>query len=248
MTRTPIWKSIAAELSAEIASGLYRAGDKLPTEAALAARFGVNRHTVRHALSDLAERGIVRSRRGAGVFVEAEPTDYPIGRRVRFHQNIRAAGRLPGKKVLRTETRPAGADEARALKLEPGDPVFVYEGLSLSGNTPIGHFISVFSAARLPGLADTLAEVSSVTEALRRNGVDDYIRAETRISADRASATQALHLGLDAGDPLLKAVGINIVPNGPPVEFGTTWFAGDRVTLTVPGDETAGPGPDKAPA
>ena len=51
--------------------------------------------SVRDALADLGGRGILRSRRGAGVFVEAPPTDYPIGRRVRFHQNIRAAGRLP---------------------------------------------------------------------------------------------------------------------------------------------------------
>ena len=107
MARTPVWKSIAATLEGEIAQALYRAGDKLPTEAALSARFGVNRHTVRRALGHLAEAGVVRSRRGAGVFVESPPTEYPIGQRVRFHQNIRAAGRLPEKRVLRVETRAA---------------------------------------------------------------------------------------------------------------------------------------------
>ena len=50
MARSPIWKSIAAELESEIARGLYRAGDKLPTEAELSSRFGVNRHTARRAL------------------------------------------------------------------------------------------------------------------------------------------------------------------------------------------------------
>ena len=73
--RTPVWKSIAATLEGDIASGHYAPGDKLPTEAALAARFGVNRHTVRRALADLGGRGILRSRRGAGVFVEAPPTE-----------------------------------------------------------------------------------------------------------------------------------------------------------------------------
>ena len=66
MARSPIWKSIAATIGDEIAKGHYGPGDKLPTEAALSARFGVNRHTVRHALSDMAERGLVRARRGAG--------------------------------------------------------------------------------------------------------------------------------------------------------------------------------------
>jgi GntR family phosphonate transport system transcriptional regulator len=232
MTRTPVWKSITATLEGEIAGGNYRPGDKLPTEAALSSRFGVNRHTVRRALADMAERGIVHSRRGAGVFVAAEPTVYPIGKRTRFHQNIGATGRLPKKKVLRVEVRPADATEAAALALAPGAPVTVYEGLSLSGAQPVALFISVFSAQRLPGLAKTFGAVTSVTEALRRNGVDDYLRTETSVTAERANATQALHLALREGDPLLKTVGLNRTPDGAPLEHGLTWFAGDRVTLT----------------
>ena len=83
--RTPVWQAIAASLRAEISEGRRAPGDKLPTEAQLAARFGVNRHTVRHALAHLVEAGLVRTRRGSGAFVAARPTDYPIGRRVRFH-------------------------------------------------------------------------------------------------------------------------------------------------------------------
>ncbi|HHB81205.1 MAG TPA: GntR family transcriptional regulator, partial [Aliiroseovarius sp.] len=53
MTRDPIWKAIAETLAAEIARGHYAPGAKLPTEAQLARRFGVNRHTVRRATADL---------------------------------------------------------------------------------------------------------------------------------------------------------------------------------------------------
>jgi len=237
MARTPVWKSISTTLRDEIAQGLYREGDKLPTEAALSARFGVNRHTVRRALSDMADAGVVRSRRGAGVFVEAPPTEYPIGRRVRFHQNIRASGRLPEKRVLRVETRPPTAAEATALELEADAQVIVYEGLSLSSGSPIAHFTSTFPAARFPGLAGHLAETSSVTEALRLEGLTDYIRAETRLTAERASPTQALHLRLREGDPLLKSTGLNRDLEGRPVEHGETWFAGERVVLTFAHDE-----------
>ncbi|SMH53528.1 GntR family transcriptional regulator, phosphonate transport system regulatory protein [Maritimibacter sp. HL-12] len=233
---TPVWTSIATTLQGEIGAGHYRPGDKLPTEAALAARFGVNRHTVRRALSDMAERGLVRARRGAGVFVTATPTDYPIGRRVRFHQNIRASGRLPEKRVLRVETRPADPLEAAALGLAPGAAVVVYEGLSLANGTALGHFVSTFPAEHLPGLAAALAEVTSVTEALRRCGVDDYLRAETRVSAERASPTQALHLGVREGDPLLRTEALNVTPEGLRIERGLTWFAGDRVTLSLAND------------
>lgn len=236
MPRTPVWQTIATTLEAEIGQGHYRPGDKLPTEAALAARFGVNRHTVRRALADMGARGLVRSRRGAGVFVAAEPTLYPIGKRTRFHQNIRATGRLPEKRVLRLETRPADEGEAQALGLDTGADVVVYEGLSLAGGAAVAHFESVFPAARLPGLAAALGEVTSVTEALRRVGVADYIRAETRITAERTNATQALHLNLREGDPLLRTTALNTTPNGTPVEYGRTWFAGERVALTVAPD------------
>lgn len=236
MPRNTIWKAIAETLESEIAQGHYSPGARLPTEADLSTRFGVNRHTVRHALQDMAERGIVRSRRGSGVFVETPPTDYPIGRRVRFHRNILASGRMPEKRVLRLEQRAADKTEAGALQIAPGEAVLTYEGLSLAGGTPVAHFISVFPLARLPGLGAALAEVASVTEALRRIGITDYIRRDTRITAVRARATQALHLHLSEGDPLIRSTGVNTTPEGVPVELGNTWFAGDRVTLTFAQD------------
>jgi len=231
--KTPLWAAIARALKDDISEGRYAPGDKLPTDAALADRFGVNRHTVRHALAGLVADGLVRTRRGSGAYVAARPTDYPIGRRVRFHQNIRASGRLPQKRVLRLETRPADGVEADALKLRVGAPVLVYEGLSLANGAAVAHFLSVFPAERLPGLAETFDRVASVTDALRLNGVEDYTRAETRVSAERASPTQALHLGLREGDPLLRTVGVNVDADGVPVERGMTWFAGDRVVLTM---------------
>ena len=59
------------------------------------------------------------------------------------------------------------------------------------------------------------------------------MRVSTRLTAVRASATQALHLHLSEGDPLLRSSGVNVDDAGTPVEYGRTWFAGDRVTLTV---------------
>lgn len=242
MARTPLWKSIAAALTGDIADGRYGTGDRLPTEAQLAATFGVNRHTVRRALAELAAQGLVHPRRGAGVFVAARPTDYPIGRRVRFHQNIAAGGQTPGKRVLALTRRAADPREARALGLSTGDAVLVYDGLSLADGLPIALFQSVFPDARLPGMAQALERTASVTEALAACGVADYTRISTRISAEAATATQAAHLRLSEGAPILRTLGINADGNGVAVEFGRTWFAGDRVTLTLDA-EPDGPRP-----
>ncbi|MCE8556079.1 phosphonate metabolism transcriptional regulator PhnF [Ruegeria pomeroyi] len=236
MSRIPVWKTIALSLTEDIAEGRYGEGDQLPTEAQLAATHGVNRHTVRRALADLADQGLVHARRGAGVFVAARPTDYAIGKRVRFHKNIAAGGRIPGKRILTLLTRAADATEAEALGLPAGAQVHVYDGLSLADGQPIAVFQSVFPAARFPGLPEVLTETRSVTAALQRLGVADFTRVSTRLTARPASATQALHLRLNEGAPLMFSTGINVDPDGQPVEYGRTWFAGDRVTLTLGAD------------
>jgi GntR family phosphonate transport system transcriptional regulator len=236
MPRTPIWKSIASTLSVEIGDGLYRPGDKLPTEAQLSARFGVNRHTIRHALSTLVAAGTVRTRRGAGAFVAQTPTDYPIGKRVRFHQNVAAAGRSPAKTVLSIETRLPSPAEQEALALDQNSLVHAYDGLSLADDQPIALFRSVFPAARFPDLPQALAQSASVTAALAAAGLSDYTRSTTRLTAKVATATQALHLRIAEGAPILRSVGINVDGDGAPVEYGRTWFAGDLVTLTLDAD------------
>jgi GntR family transcriptional regulator, phosphonate transport system regulatory protein len=228
-----IWSAIATTLTDEITSGHYRPGDKLPTEAALSARFGVNRHTVRHALSALAERGLVHSRRGAGVFVAQRPTDYPLGRRVRFHQNVLAAGQTPSRAISRAETRPCDAEEARALRLRAGDAVHVVEGVSLADGQPIAAFRSVFPAMRFPGMLTLVRETGSITRALAASGLADYTRAETRLTAQLADPVLALALAVRSGAPVMRTVAVNVDAGGVPVELGTTWFAGERVTLTV---------------
>ena len=231
--KTPIWQAIADALRNDLAEGRYVAGDKLPTEAELADRFGVNRHTVRHGISALVEEGFVRTRRGSGTFVAATPTDYAIGKRVRFHENLIASGRRPEKRVLQIEDRAATAGEAQALRIASGDTICAYHGLSLADGQPIAVVESVFPADRLPGIASFLGKYTSITQALRAAGVTDYTRASTRITAVRADATQALHLHMAEGDPLLKSTSVNVDETGQPIEYGRTWFAGDRVTLTL---------------
>lgn len=230
-----MWRAIANALRGDISEGRYGPGDKLPTEAALADRFGVNRHTVRHALSHLVDEGLVRTRRGAGAFVAAMPTDYPIGQRVRFHENLLAAGRRPDKRVLHIETRAATTGEARVLTIAPGDLVCAYHGLSLADGTPIALFESLFPLTRLAGIDAALATFTSVTEALASIGVADFTRASTRVTADLADAIQALHLNIREGSPVLRTTGLNVDAGGVPVEYGRTWFAGDRVSLTMEG-------------
>ena len=79
---------------------------------------------------------------------------------------------------------------------------------------------------RISGLGDTIC-IGGV------GGVTDYTRASTRINAKLASATQALHLRVAEGAPILRTINLNVDDQGQPLEYGRTWFAGDKVTLTL---------------
>ena len=71
--RVVIWQRIAEVLTAEISSGGFPPGARLPTETALAERFGVNRHTLRQAIGALSTAGLVSVKHGRGTFVRPAP-------------------------------------------------------------------------------------------------------------------------------------------------------------------------------
>lgn len=81
------YQEIAARLEQELRHH-YRCGDYLPAEHQLAARYEVNRHTLRRAIDQLVERGWVQRRQGVGVLVLMRPFDYPLNARARFSQNL----------------------------------------------------------------------------------------------------------------------------------------------------------------
>lgn len=238
MARTAIWTAIADQLTGEIGSGQRLPGEKLPSEAELAARYGVNRHTVRRALAALAEQGLVHARRGAGVFVQTRPLDYPIGRRTRLSKNLAAIGREAGRRILSLDTRHAGPAEAEALGLHDGAMVHVMEGISSADGVPFAVVRSVFPAARFPDLLAALRENTSITAALADQGLADYVRRETRLNAKLATASIALHLRIRQGDPILRTISVNVDADGTPVEYGHTWMSGQQVTLTVSAEDT----------
>ena len=78
-----------------------------------------------------------------------------------------------------------------------------------------------------------LRETLSVTKALERAGIPDYTWVSTRLTARTADPVQALHLRISEKAPILHSEGITVDPDGRPIEWGQTWFAGKWVTLTL---------------
>jgi GntR family phosphonate transport system transcriptional regulator len=228
-----VWARIAQRIEVDIRDGVYPRGRRMPAESALAARFCVNRHTLRRAMAALAERGLVRIEQGRGTFVQEETIDYPIGSRTRFSQNISSADRMPGHRILRTEEIPADRAVARNLSLRIGAPVIVLEAVSEADGRPLGYGLQYLPAKRFRGIEAIYRETGSLTKSLARMGVEDYRRLSTRVTAQMPTREIAALLQQPITRPVLQTESIDVDPDGRAIEYGVTRFAADRVQLVV---------------
>ena len=227
-----LWRQILGALEQDIAGGLPPGG-RLPTEATLAARFAVNRHTVRRAMEELQSRGLVRIEQGRGSFVAEDVLDYPLGPRTRFSELIRRQNREPQGRILRIEEVPADAVVAEALQLRRGRPVVLAERLGLADGRPVVLGTHCFSAMQFPGIARLIAADPSITHALAACGVPDYRRQVTRITARMPTPEEAGLLEQSRTRPILVTEAVNVDPAGLPVEVSFARYAAGRMQLVV---------------
>jgi GntR family phosphonate transport system transcriptional regulator len=218
-------------LSAEISAAGLQPGVKLPTEAQLAERFDVNRHTVRRAIEALVRSGLVRVEQGRGSFVAEDVLDYAVEERTRFSEWIRKQNREPSGQVLQLRELASNGTVASGLGIDLGSKVVLYERLGLADGVPISLTSHYFPAARLPGLLDALRGNVSVTAALATVGVDDYVRQATRVSARMPTANEAGLLQVSRARPLLVCDNVNVDRSCWVIEFGIARYPSARVQV-----------------
>jgi GntR family phosphonate transport system transcriptional regulator len=228
-----LWRRIADDLEQAIALGTHAAGDRLPGEVEVAARFGVNRHTVRRAFAELTRRGLVRAERGSGTYVERKRLAYPIGARTRFSEIVGTAGRGAEGRLIGHGSEPATREIAERLGLDVGDLVVRLEILRSADRVPICSATSWLPAALAAAAARIYRARRSMTATLAHFGISDYRRQSTRITAATADALDAERLGLVPGRAVFIVDSIDVTPRGVPVLTSRARFAADRVELLV---------------
>lgn len=231
--RFPIWRLIQSELEAEIRSGLIGPGDQLPSENDLAERFTVNRHTVRTALANLAILGLVRARRGRGVFVEDRPPEYRITRDSKWSEIERELNAAPSGRLLGTSDRAATSTIAAMLGLAEGTPILMVE--TVRGATPslLNYSYHIFEASRFPGIDQAVARTGSFTVALAEFGVDRFFRASTWIDCrmPRPREAEALAIPLDA--PVLVMMYVDSDADGRPLLYGNAVIPSGSLVVRI---------------
>ena len=230
-----LWRQISETLEQEIRDGVHPAGTRLPTEAELSERFGVNRHTVRRAMAELEERGLVDVTQGRGTFVHLGAIAYLIGRRTRFHENMRRENRDARLELLESATEPAPATIARELEIPTGTYVIRLDTRSHADGLPLSLASHYFPAVRFPGLVDVFRESGSVTKSFARYGIADYTRRRTRVSARLPDAREQRLLEITRTRPVMMTEAVNVDAEGKVIEFGLSSFASDRIQLVFEG-------------
>ncbi|TQS40653.1 GntR family transcriptional regulator [Cryptosporangium phraense] len=144
---TALPEAIAASLRERIGAE-WSTGDQLPTEAELAAEYGVSRHTMRSSLLQLARAGLVETRHGSGTYVTRYNSSIRAGlQELRsLHDVIASQGHRPGSSYRLRQRRPASADEAGRLEREPGADVFEIEREITSDDRTVAFDYSVIAA------------------------------------------------------------------------------------------------------
>ena len=229
----PLWQQIEVSLLKDIRSNVLGEGARLPSALELAKRFGVNRHTVRRAIDALEERGFVRTEIGRGSFVQEHPYHYPIGRRTRWGKAMHNLNVESSYHFIEASVQVPSREVVRALGLISGERVHrVVYSTQVEGRT-IDHSEAYFPASRFPGLEEVFRRQLSVTRTLAEYGIGDYLRKHTAVMAKLPSAEVARVIGQSTRRPVLCVHSLNVDPQGVPVQFGITSFAGDWVQLMV---------------
>lgn len=225
------WRKVADGIRRAVGDG--QISGQLPPETELATRFGVNRHTVRRAIAVLSAEGLLRAERGRGTFINTMPPRavYPIGTRARFSENMMRQSLEPSGRLIQAEIVAANALQATLLTCSPGSPLHRIEHLSVAAGVPMSRSVSLFSADRFPGIIAAYAESGSITKALEREGLADYRRKETRLTAERVSPRDAelLHCGTDG--IVLVSQAIDVDMENRPIQSIVTRFVADRMEL-----------------
>ena len=226
-----LWKKIRKALESDIDEGRIPPGERLATEHEMAARFGVNRHTVRRAVADLEAAGVLRVIRGSGIYVQERIVDYKVGRRTRFSTNLADQNRSAGGVLLKAETVPAPPDPADALGLPEGQPLCYLEIAGEMDGRRITCSHNYFPCSRFEGLADIYRETLSITTAFKTMGLGDYFRKTTRVTAQLPDSHTALALNIPRSRPVLVTKSINVDTEGRPIQYTVCHYAGDWVQL-----------------
>lgn len=133
----PLYKQLKDLLLQEIKEGIYKANQKIPTELELSEKYQISRMTVRKALVELVEEGVLAKKQGKGTFVQEEKMTEDLSSPNSFTNLCKRNGKVPGGKTLKCTLQEAKDRDRQLLKLENGEMVILVERVRTADDVPV---------------------------------------------------------------------------------------------------------------
>ncbi len=225
------YKQLYTILRRNIAHGVWKPGERVPSEAELIAAYGVSRITVRQAFDLLVQDGLVYRRRGSGTFVTIPTIQHGLNRIISFTEDMQRRSLHPETEVITTGLQAATPDMADTLNILPGAELAVLERLRLADHEPMSLEISHLVHQLCPGVLDGNYAQTPLHEALQDRFGIRLTRAHQSIRAIAADKALAGRLRVAAGTPLFYIERVSYQQLGTPVEYLQLYHRGDRYVL-----------------
>ena len=226
----PLWFQVAQHFEQSIAAGVLPQGSLLDNEIALAAQLGISRPTMRRAMEQLVDQGLIVRRRGIGTRVVQPKVRRPL-ELTSLHDDLASTGQHPTTAVLRFETVGAEAEVAGRLRLDHGDPVVWVERLRSAMDQPIARMTNWLPADVVTFDEEALA-TTGLYDLLRRTGVLLHSATQT-VGARTATTAEARELGESRGAALLTMERETLDDHGTVVEFASHLYAASRYSFEI---------------
>ncbi len=224
--RTLRYRSIADELRRRVERGEFAAGSLLPSESELSAEFGASRVTVRRALEELRQEGLLDARQGLGWFAAADPLRQSLARLGTIEDQLAASGVVSDRRILSFGFVPA---PIRARQVLGAPTVLEVVRVNLADGAPFAR-VTVWCPEELAGaLSRADVERSPFYELLPV----ELGGAVQSIGAAAASDEDAALLEIPPGSPVLRCERITTSLDDEPVLLSVHIFAAHRTEFVV---------------
>lgn len=229
----PLYLQLTDKIRKDIDSGIYKRGQKIPTELELCDLYGVSRITVRKALNELEKENLLVRERGKGTFVATVMLRRDIAHNTSFTKICQATNQTPGAKTIKSVIEDATQEDKEALNLAEGSRVIVLERIRYANSVPVAIEFSRFPERFSFLLDEDLNNASLISILSEKHGITFTNSSYKIIKLVFATYEQAHYLSLSSGYPLISISSLSNDADGVPSHRSLQLIVGDKFELYI---------------